>query len=527
MVTSVFPPPSEAAKSGHAFLTRVPLSRVHFNYLRALAQGVSRGDARSRYLGFGDADLDHETIVRYACAAARQQGFRHWKWLGREIRPEVEPKDSGGGQGRGAGRPSLEEFVETRGLEDFSEDEAVALYEEEFPTRPEQSRGNSDATVRPKNSKLIKLVLRGVDEVERLALADSRDHTPVSWWLDARTAMLLESAGMGTLGAVRHAVEKRKTWYRGIRGLGRSKAARVQRILDQVAKLKLEGEGRAVTAKQTFDQSRASQIVAEVDRMEAVSAWLAQCSQASVTRNSYLREVRRFFLWAGMEAKVFEGGETDDKLQENFATLAVDGQQGKLYREFLSAIPSGWISSRQAKPGDPAWRPFRGQISKSSIHQALTVLHGFFEHVVSYRAEGAANPFEGATEATRGGDLPDKKAFCLQAVRKANDRSDSADGLGPARSRLAAHLRTTGIPPRKLLQFGLQRIRSGSIVVVDENGMTTKTPGARKLIKAYAEARERAGEVFESGVKRPLLANVTDSNKTISYQVLYESLRGG
>jgi hypothetical protein len=108
------------------------LHRDHFAFYRAIVQGVEPRAAWERYLQLGDERVD-ERRVRSAIAAMRGEFAAA---ATRERRPgtaRLVLMDSGSIPEEKE-LPTLEDFAEERGLEDFSEAEKAEAYAAEFGT---------------------------------------------------------------------------------------------------------------------------------------------------------------------------------------------------------------------------------------------------------------------------------------------------------------------------------------------------------------------------------------------------------
>ena len=98
-------------------------------HLRAVAQGIAPGVASRRYLlnasDDGAALRAHRAAVETATALARRAGLGSgWRLLRVAQLPDQAP----------AAMPSLEEWAEAKGYQDFSESELLPLYQEQNPT---------------------------------------------------------------------------------------------------------------------------------------------------------------------------------------------------------------------------------------------------------------------------------------------------------------------------------------------------------------------------------------------------------
>lgn len=107
--------------------------------------------------------------------------------------------------------------------------------------------------------------------------------------------------------------------------------------------------------------------------LDAIAAWLDRVRGSPRTFANYRKEAERLLLWALIaQAKPLSSLTHEDLLA---------------YRSFMTdpAPADRWISAGAQKCSrlDPAWRPFSGPLSPSSVQLALTILSGLFSWLVS------------------------------------------------------------------------------------------------------------------------------------------------
>jgi len=120
------------------------------------------------------------------------------------------------------------------------------------------------------------------------------------------------------------------------------------------------------------------QIQADTD-MDAVAEWLAGFADSPKTLKAYRRESERFLLWI-----------TRLRPGATLKQLMLDDVQA--YEAFLKAIPADWISKGKPARSHPDWRPFAGQLTKSSFRHAMMILKSMMAwlQAVGY---ASTNPF--------------------------------------------------------------------------------------------------------------------------------------
>ena len=142
----------------------------HFAYLRAIAEGLDVHACAQRYLGVShghERRSAHQQLIDTVRAIARRSGERDWRLVGMTIQA-ASPS---------AERPTLQAFIDARGLDGWSEDEQVELLEAAFPIDRRSLRRE-------------RLRQRQIDLLRRLERAESHPPRPsdlVSDWFDEVT----------------------------------------------------------------------------------------------------------------------------------------------------------------------------------------------------------------------------------------------------------------------------------------------------------------------------------------------------
>lgn len=175
--------------------------------------------------------------------------------------------------------------------------------------------------------------------------------------------------------------------------------------------------------------------------LEAIQIWLAEVANSQASLRSYRLEAERCLLWATNE--------------RGKPLAALNAEDIRAYARFmLDPRPRDlWLSDRNARREDDAWRPFRGPLSPRSTERALGIISSLFEwlELGGYLAE---NPWHSATLKPRNADrknLAPAKVLEGRAsvatmvewsyIRKALDELDTIDEeYASLRTRLILYL---------------------------------------------------------------------------------------
>lgn len=388
--------------------------------MRALAQGVDERASWERYLRLEGEHVDLRTVrrtiawIRDAFAAAARR--EHKPGTARLILLNPERFTAA------PALPSLAEFAEANGLEDFSEAEQVEAYEAAYPrARAGQgARGGGGGAQPSRRARVIARQLEALRWLENLVAQDPRPGDSVAAWLHPALAERLEHAGLATLEALVARINAAGArWWVQVPGVGELKAARVLEWLHaneavlglrvgahaaqprmQLSADALAAVVPAATALLPFEKfvlpegldgraglfrapAGACRLQADDDRA-AIAAWLAAKGPVgagralSATQRSYRREAERLLLWS-----VLERGKP-------LSSLAAEDAEA--YRAFLAAPPAAWCGPRHHQRWSPAWRPLEGALTPVALRQSLIILRSLFDFLVR---EGyvLGNPF--------------------------------------------------------------------------------------------------------------------------------------
>jgi site-specific recombinase XerD len=276
-------------------------------------------------------------------------------------------------------------------------------------------------------------VSSAIEELRVLRMRQPQLDDNVDQWFSPRIAKALHEHGIQTLAQLTVRVPRRRMWWVGVDGLGRSSARKVEELFARHPSLTARARAlvevtsnRVVVPWEQFSSPldldgssgryRAPPQTCTLDAKndyDAVSAWLA-LHEAPATQRSYRKEAERLILWITLER--------DKPLS------SMNIEDATAYRAFLRRPTPHlrWVGT-PAPRMSPEWRPFAGALSAQSIAYALSVLGAMFRWLVEQRYV-LANPFSGIK--VRGGS----RAAPLDSGRSFTDAEWSlirivADGL--------------------------------------------------------------------------------------------------
>jgi site-specific recombinase XerD len=343
-----------------AYVSRLGLH--HFAHLRALAEGLPLVDAAKRYLGVEHghqakvAHLETRDAVR---AVARRRGLSAWRLIGIALVMQISYDVT----------PSLQEFIESRDLDDWSEADVLQMYEEIYPASGKQLHRQRVRT------RLRDRLLATLHELEALAAEQPQPGDAISGWFDRITATKLFNADTVILAQLQERIALGGRWWRDLPGIGRTKAQRIASHLAMLLAEQPPPKPRAVFALPQADPSAPTDSVMTSDLdvsarsigddKQAIAAWVAAKAGSAATVKAYTREAMRLLLWVRHER-----GST------SFGQMTL--LDCRDYIAFMQHIPVHWMSRARAHPGSPGWAPFRGPLSTRSVRQAITIVVSMF-----------------------------------------------------------------------------------------------------------------------------------------------------
>ena len=537
------PPIASSSNSSARYVHR--LGPHHFAYLRAHAEGLERTDCARRYLGIEhghEARSAHRETVDAVRAVARRRGDSAWRLIGLSFR--AEEADTASGQ-----RPTLSDFAAEHGLEDFSEAEVLALYEDAWPADRQAARGQR---IRRRQLELLR-------RLEGLAAETPLPSDLVSGWFDEATAGKLIAAGMVSLGELNARISSGGCWFNALPAVGSAKAARIASFLatllprdaarpkplfglpsgsaltdltdaaqsENESQLWNQTPGAALPSTSASTSTSTSLLLAASD-LQAVQSWIKARAGSVATAKAYQREARRLLLWLQYEC----AGKALTQMSVNDCGA---------YLAFLQNIPARWISRERASPGKEGWAPFRGALSHGSCRQAIVIVASMFTWLQSAQYL-AANPWALVNQKT--GDDKNKKMLDTKAFSEAAMaeilRYIERQAPSPSRARIRFILlfvEAVGLRSAELLQAKLGDFQcevevsmgwTGWVMQVHGKGAKNRiaaVPGqALQALEDYLATRG-LGPLEAAPTEAPLLASAIYPEARIGYQALYEHVK--
>lgn len=418
----------------------------HFAFIRAVVQGLDTRASWHRYLRMEGEHEDLRNVKRtidwirdeFAAAAKRHNRYGTARLVLIDAARLAEQR---------VVQPSLEDFAAEAGLEDFSQAEQIAAYEERYGSNTQQQS---------RRTRLINKQLEALHWLEKLVVQPPLADDPVSAWLNPALARRLEAAAIHT---VRQLVERINgiglRWWGTIPAIGKYKADRISEWLHTHAQTIGLQLGQHVTVKRsqlapeklhqcvaattgivpldklivppgldgTDGSNRSPQalctLAAEND-IQAVTAWIASCcrppaiqvaeaaatgrtpgtvdpatarqgraapdAQLSHTQRAYLKEAERLVLWA--------------VVKRHKPLSSLDSADCQQYLAFIAQPQPAaeWCGPRSRQKWSPLWRPFEGPLSDSAQHYSVRVLKSLFQFLVRHRYL-ESNPWQAITAA--------------------------------------------------------------------------------------------------------------------------------
>lgn len=467
--------------SGKAQVGQEAGLRLHdLSFVRAVVQGLAPAAAAQRYL---PESLVDERVARthlrhlVRSAAAVLEGMCEsvaaqtvLAWLDVQIAGSTRPDVTTAGA-VGETLPSLDEFAEEIGAEDFSEREIQELYQERYgalmAVMPAPA-ATAAAAVK------LDAMLRALSIVQSRGVVLPKASDPVRLWFSQTLTTRLVDAQIGLLqDLVKYVNRHGRHWYKHVTGVGQDRARRLVGWLVQhepFLDLKLAPRSRwdsdtervqdateSDTACCSIPSSGAAQgsvarfceaaladgpvstkggeslrslgpnALGVQSDLDAVKAWLETLSfKSQHTRTAYARDAQRLLLWA------HERGKT-------LSTLTVTDAAD--HARFLVDPPAHWLCELPTRRADPGWRPMRGPLSDASAARALAAIG----HLYGFLVETGflvANPFSRIRRSSVRGKTPQidtTRAFGSHHLQMLVDVVQAMPA-GPARRRAQALL---------------------------------------------------------------------------------------
>lgn len=505
----------------------------HFAHLRSVAEGLDLVEAAKRFLGVEhghEAGAAHRRLVDQVRALARRTGDSAWRLVGVLVKPKA---------GAAASRPTLERFIEDRGLDDWSESEVIEMYEAAYPA------GAADGIARRE-----RLRKRQLDLLKRLENAEAiapKTSDLVDDWFDVGTAQRLRSIGLFSLAHIQLVITDGRQWWRDARGLGVGKARRIEQHLLTLIPNAAAEIAMAKRAKPVFQvvtvpaatlpsatagtdlatvsgPQNSNLIINAADDKNALKVWIEAKAGSQQTAKSYEREGRRFLLWLQHERRL-----------QRLAQVTVE--DCRAYIAFLQNVPPSWISRQRAAPGEAGWAPFRGPLTSKSVSYAVTVVaswYAFLTRTEYLRADPWQFVNKDFGDEVDPASLLDTKAITPEAMEQIRAFIEDMPGA-QARERvlfIVDFLAATGLRSTELLKARvkhLQRSDDGAEWLLAVHGKGSKNrivivpPTGQKALLRYLASKEI--ELDDAPAEMPFLSKLEDVMEPIGYQSLYVMLK--
>lgn len=520
-------PKSERPKAGPKVWR---IGRHHFAHLRAIAEGVDVHKSADAYLGIfhgHQAKNAHEDTVAAVRAVARRHKEPAWRLIGLLVQIPAAPQ-----------QPSLADYIEERGLQDWSEDEARFMFLEDYPADM-----NSPKVKRRENLRLRQLAM--LRRLEELATELPSPTDPVGGWFDAKTAKMLVGAGMLNLGDMLQKIAIGGRWYSGLPGVGVTKARRLSaflsNLLGHVPALPLPTFAldtdfglfaEAANDTETADlpaviptsgpSTTHPPMLAAKSDSEVVDAWIAARAGSPFTAKAYKREATRLMMWLKHEAN-------------NRTFRSMTAEDCANYMTFLQHIPDRWISRTRAAPGAPGWAPFRGQLKHDSQALAITTVAALFRwlHAADYRKGNPWVLVNLKTGDDKDRDLLDTKAFSETAMGEILHYIEEQKS-SPSQARIKFVLRfveSVGLRSAELLSAKVDDLSltpEGWTLQVMGKGakkrVVTIPAQALSALDEYLNFRGLKG-VDSAPKEAPIVSSATHVLDHVGYQAMYENVK--
>ncbi len=516
----------------------------HLAHLRAVADGLEVAACAKLYLGIEDyreAQIAHDELSARLRLAAKQAGHKHYRLIGVRIREKARQAAAPSP----VAAPTLDEYIAAKGLDGWSEEEQLEMYQADYPPAPASSSSHDALRRRERSRQRVVAMLHAL-ELDGRTTATPAPTDEVSAWFADHLAKRLIRAGFVTLGHLAERIRAGGVWYSGMPGIGRTKASEIVKQLEatlpgSTRKQSLfgtsaiahellsaqpgEGALTLVVGHEVGSPYRQDNIGGIRSDADALSAWVSDSCESKATKASYEREGRRFLFWLRME-------------RQGKHLSAVDRTDVEAYKTFLAYIPERWIGRAKRVPvGSAHWSPFMGQLSASSQRQAQIVLNAWYSWLVD--AEYVrANPWslkrkkrgqsrDEAIQVLDTKSLSDPALdFVVSFLRRQEPSPDQARALFAVQ-----FLSHTGLRSAELVQARVQDLRhepEGLILRVVGKGQKERavvlSKPAREALDEYLAFRGLGG-IEAAPPEAPLFALISDPMEPASYQALYKTLK--
>lgn len=523
-----------------AGVPRIKLGLHHMAYLRAITQGIDSVAAALRYLPIDhghEAITAHREIASRVRAVAKRRGLKLWRLGGIHI-PQVRSE--------AGDKPSFEAFIEMKGLEDWSMDEAQALYQEEYPENQDVAR----RALRSERLRKQQFEMYRIIESTSLDTAEMSDDLD-SWMVDS-TIPILKAYGLITLGDLVQKMQSSHQWNSDIPAIGPAKAKRIESFIKSLLpQVSLQPESEFHTTVLRVDANDQAHSVAATSALslpelttpgdlgkshavaqpsgadrsdeDIVAQWVKARAASPATAKSYTKEGRRLLLWLKLE-------------KSNIPLCRVGSQECMDYMAFLQNIPDRWISRAYSKALEPGWAPFKGQLSHKSYQHTIVVVNSLFkwllkEQLISRDPWNSVNLNSGDEKGRRPSGSKALTENTINEVVAFITRHDNT----PSHSRMkfivlfleAVGLRSAELLSAKLGDFRLEEDAGWQLSVFGKGAKNRDVAIPQQAVAALNEylLTRGLGVLGEAPGELPLLASTVNPTETIAYPTLYANVK--
>lgn len=492
------------------------LGAHQFAYLRSVAEGIPMVEAARKYLGIGhgaEAITAHRLTVEQIRAVARRRGDSRWRLIGIEIRDREAPSSK---------VPSLDEWAQAEGLEDWSHADLQAMHAERF--------GDVDPNIRRRqmrNARLRERRLALLRELEASAAERPSPTDALEGWLPLPLAKAFGDVGTLTLGDLQRRIARGGRWWKGIPAFGPTKAARLVAHVDALlgsdtmgAPVRfVVGDSEMLSGRHGSNRVKATAAIDADDDRKAMQSWISARAGSPHTAKQYEREAERFILWI--------------VLMRHKSLSDATAEDCRAYMDFLQAIPDTWISRRKVGRMEPGWAPFKGQLTIASQKLAITALHSLFSWLVEARYL-ASNPWvlvnRKLGDDARHFDDATSRAFTPQAW-SAMHAFLEREPPSPSRARLSwllCFVECTGLRASELLQARREHLvpsQQGWLLRVHGKGRRNRiVPVPPRAMQETARYLLSRGQTLDNmPPEAPLMASLQDAMMPITYPALHQT----
>ncbi len=452
----------------------------HFAFARAVVQGLSPSDSYRRFLSLEAEEggaRSAVTMVRwlreeFAAAAKKQDRPGTARLLSMDLSKIPAPEKK---------LPDMEEWVIEHGYDGFSESVQLMAYQEAHQEHAGEKLN--------KRTRLIERQLAALRWLETVVVQRPAPGDACGAWFADRVRRELGEAGVFTLAQLVERINGLgRNWYRSIRGVGPTKAKRLEDWLREhgtdlglslgahvalpVSKLYPEERNRLVLPATAirplekfvlpaeldgragrFRQPQAQCLLEARNDYEAILAWLkskrplspeAQLNKRARQRAEHPADPEAPLAWLQVLSHTQRACRKEAErfllwciLERKIPLSSMAVEDCLAYREFLAAPPADWCAPRGRERWSPLWRPFEGQLSSSAQHYAIVQLKNLYTFLVNQNYL-MGNPWSGITMPRRTAVGPDasrsftKRQWALigEYLNKPTKESDGADNAG-------------------------------------------------------------------------------------------------